>query len=413
LAPGILASRAGINELLKKGGHWGLAANSHRGRFALIAFEVALSVVLLAGSGLLIRSYLKLTAVNPGFSSASLTFRVPLDERYNKPELRAAFFKTFLEKLQRIHGVNYAGASSSLPLSHHESVTQAEIRGFGKIKQVVEDRMVTPDYRKALGTPLLRGRDFTEADFNRPVVILNDRFAQIYLHGRDPLACQIRTGVGDLSKSAWLTVVGVVGNIRHNSLEETSQPQIFQPANPAETLDNFAIQSTAPAQRVIEQVRALLRSLDPALSLENVHTMRERIQESKSRRTFQTALLSGFAAIAVFLALAGLYGLMSYAVKQRTPEIAIRMAVGAQRVHVLRLILSQALGVTAMGLLIGVAAALAMTRLVSAWLFGVTPTDPITFLAVPLLVFLVASVASLLPARSATRIDPARALRQE
>ncbi len=410
LAPGFLASRVSINEQLRRAASWGIAGGSYRGRFALIALEVALSVILLAGSGLLIRSYLKLAAVNPGFSSATLTFRVPLDERYNKPEIRARFYKTFLEKLKHIPGARYVGASSSLPLSHNESVTFAEIRGFGMTKEMVENRSVTPAYREALGTPLLRGRDFTEADFNRPVVMVNDRFAQTYFHGRDPLGDQLRIGIGDLSKSGWSTVIGVIGNIRHNSLEETSQPQIFQPTDNA---DNFAIQSAGSVQPIINEARATLRSLDPALTLDSIETMGERIKENNARRTFQTALLSGFAAIAILLALGGLYGLMSYTVKQRTPEIAVRMAVGAQRADVLCLILSQALGVTALGLLIGLASALAAMRLVNAWLFGTTPTDPITFVAVPVFVFIVASLACLLPAWSATRIDPAQALRQE
>ncbi len=413
LAPGFLASRASINDLLRQGANRGIAGGSYRGRFALIVVEVALSVILLAGSGLMIRSYLKLAAVNPGFSSATLTFRVPLDERYNKPEIRAGFYKAFLEKLEHIPGSRYAGASSSLPLSHHESLTFAEIRGFGMSKEMVEIRAVTPAYRKALGTPLLRGRDFTEEDFNKPVVMVNDRFAQIYLDGGDPLGRQLRIGIGtgDLSRSGWFTVIGVIGNIRHNSLEETSHPQIFQPTDNAE---NFAIQfAGGPVQPIISEARAALRSLDPTLTLDSVQTMRERIKESNAQRTFQTALLSAFAAIAVLLALAGLYGLMSYAVKQRTSEIAVRMAVGAQRAHILRLIVFQGLGVTALGLLMGLAGAFAVTRVVSAWLFGVTPTDPITLVAVPLFILIVASLACMFPAWSATRVDPAQALRQE
>lgn len=410
LAPGFLASRVSINELLRQGAKWGIAGGSYKGRFALIVLEVALSVILLAGSGLMIRSYLKLAAVNPGFSAATLSFRVPLDERYTKPEIRAGLYKTFLQKLKHIPGARYAGASSSLPLSHHESVTFAEIRGFGLTKEMVENRSVTPAYRKALGTPLLRGRDFTEEDFRKPFVMVNDRFAQSYFHGGDPLGRQLRIGIGDLSRSGWLTVIGVIGDIRHNSIEETSQPQIFQPTDNA---DNFAIQFAGPVQPIIKGARAALRSLDPSLTLDSVQTMSERIQESNARRTFETALLSGFAAVAVFLALAGLYGLMSYAVKQRTPEIAVRMAVGAQRGHILGLIVSQGLGVTALGLLIGLVGAFAVTRVITAWLFGVTATDPVTFFAVPVFILLVASLACLLPAGSATRVDPTQSLRQE
>ncbi len=207
-----------------------------------------------------------------------------------------------------------------------------------------------------------------------------------------------------------MTVVGVVGNIRHNSLEEASQPQLFLPA---ETGDNFAIQCVVPVGQVIAETRAALRSLDPGLTLQSIRTMAERIQENNARRTFQTTLLTGFAALAVALALAGLYGLMSYAVKQRTAEIGVRLAVGSSRAHILRLILSQGLRLSAFGLLLGLAVSFAATRVVSGWLFGVKSTDPVTFIAVPIFILAVACCACLIPAWSATRIDPIHALRQE
>jgi putative ABC transport system permease protein len=373
---------------------------------------VALSVVLLAASGLLIRSYLAIAAVEPGFSPATLTFRVGLDERYSKPEQRTAFYKRFLAKLENMHGVKYAGASNSTPLSGHESMTLAEIRGFGKSTEMIENRGVTLDHRKALGTPLLRGRDFDahDIDAKTPVVMVNERFVHDYFKGRDPLGQQVRIGIGDLSKVPWATVIGVVGDIRHISLEQAALPQIIQPAGSG---DNFAITCTIPASQAITDARAALRSLDSALTLENIRTMREREIESNKRRRFQTTLLSGFAAIAVILALAGLYGLMSYAVRQRKAEIGVRLAVGASRARVLRLVLGQGLRLTALGLLIGLAASAALTRLVNSWLFGVKATDPVTFAAVPLLIFAVAFCACVVPAWSATRIDPIEALREE
>jgi putative ABC transport system permease protein len=411
IVPALSASRANINDLLRRGSNR-VAGTSNRGRFALIVLEVALSVILLAGSGLLIRSYLRLAAIDPGFSPKTLTFRLNLDARYDKPELRAEFYRRYLEKLQHIHGVKYAGATSAMPLSYEESLTFAEIRGFGKPKEMLESRSVTPDYRRALGTPLLRGRDFDLHDVSSktPVAMVNEKFVVAYFHGRDPLGGQVRMGIGDFSANAWATVVGVVGDIRHNKLEETPQPQIFQPVDNG---DYFAIQSSIPIRQVIDQARAELRSLDPVLTLESIRTMAERITESSARRRFQTALLTGFAAIAVALALIGLYGLMSYTVKQRTAEIGIRVAVGASRGRVLGLILSQGLRLIAVGLLIGLAGAFALTRLVSAWLFGVKATDPVTFVAVPLFVLAVACCACIIPAWSATRIDPIHALRED
>ncbi len=413
LAPAVSASRVNINDMLRRGSSR-VAGASNRGRFTLIVLEVALSVILLAGSGLLIRSYLRVAAVDPGFSPATLTFRLNLDERYDKPERQTAFYRTYLEKLENMPGVMYAGATNSMPLTRQETVTFIDVRGFGKSKEVVENRFITPGYRKAFGTRLLRGRDFDSHDFNSktPVAMVNEKFVATYFHGRDPLGGQVRMGIGDFSGTPWSTVIGVVGDVRHNNLDERALPQLFQPVDNG---DNFAVavRSNIPVRQVIDQARAELRSLDPVLSLESVRTMGERMTESNARRRFQTALLTGFAAIAVALALIGLYGLMSYTVKQRTAEIGIRLAVGASRGRVLGLILSQGLRLTAAGLLIGLAGAFALTRLVSAWLFGVKPTDPVTFIAVPLFVLAVACCASIIPAWGATRIDPIQALRQE
>jgi predicted permease len=413
LVPAISASRVNINDMLRRGSSR-VGGASNRGRFVLIVLEVALSVILLAGSGLLIRSYLRLAAFDPGFSPATLTFRLNLDERYNKPEQQTAFYRTYLEKLEKMPGVMFAGATNSMPLTRQETVTFIDVRGFGKSKEVVENRFVTPDYRKAFGTRLLRGRDFDAHDFSSktPVAIVNEKFVATYFQGRDALGGQVRMGIGDFSGTPWSTVIGVVGDVRHNKLDETAQPQLFQPVDNG---DNFAVavQSNVPIRQVIDQARAELRSLDPVLSLESVRTMGERMTESNARRRFQTALLTGFAAIAVALALMGLYGLMSYTVKQRTAEIGIRLAVGASRGRVLGLILSQGLRLTVIGLLIGLAGAFALTRLVSAWLFGVKPTDPVTFIAVPLFVLAVACCACIVPAWGATRIDPIQALRQE
>ena len=410
LFPAISASGSEINHLLRSGGAQ-MGGNANRGQFALIAVEVALSVLLLVGSGLLIRSYLQLAAIDPGFSPATLTFKLNLDERYSKPEQRTAFYKSFLAKLRTIHGVEYVGASSVNPLAG-ESVTFAEIQGFGRTPEVVNIRSVTPAYRKALGTPLLRGRDFDLRDVTSKasLAIVNEAFVKKYLTGRDPLDKQVRIGMGDLSKMPWLTIIGIVANIRHSKLEEAGRPALFQPADSG---DNFAIQCRIPVVQVLTQARAALRSLDPALALEGAHTMRERMNESNARRTFQTSLLTGFAAIAVALALIGLYGLMSYAVKQRTREIAIRLAVGAPRVRILQLVLSQGLKPAALGLFIGLATALALTRLLTSWLFEIKATDPLTFVAVPAFVLLVAALACLIPAWTATRIDPIQPLRNE
>jgi predicted permease len=410
LLPALAGSRFSINQLLRQGGN--RVANAHKGRFAFIVFEVALSVVLLAGSGLLIRSYLQLSAVDPGFSPSTLTFGLNLDEYYSRPEQQTAFYRNFLAKLRTMPGVQNAGASNSIPLSNSESVSSVEVRGFGVAKEMVETRSVTVDYRNALGTLLLRGRDFNAHDLTAraQVVMVNESFVRAYFGGRDALGGQVRIGMGDRSQIPWSTVIGVLANIRHVKLEDAGQPEIFQPADSG---NHFAIRCSAPVTQVMHEARGLLRSLDPALELESVHTMGERISEGNARRRFQTSLLTGFGAISLAFTLAGLYGLMAYTVKQRTAEIGVRLAVGAPRSRVLGLILVQGLRATGYGLVIGLAGALALTRLLSGWLFGVNAWDPATFIAVPLCVLAVTCGACLIPAWSATRIDPIRALRQE
>jgi putative ABC transport system permease protein len=340
-----------------------------------------------------------------------LTLKPNLDDRYNSPESQESFYKMFLEKLQTLPGVKYAGASSYLPLSGAESLTFIKTRGNENSKEMVEGRSVTPDYRKAIGTPLLRGRDFNLHDLNSQakVVMINAKFADIYFHARNPLGEQICVCVGSSDAASWSTVVGVVSDVRHTALEEAGKPQIFQPTSAA---DSFAIRYDIPTQQMVEEARAALRSLDPALTFEAT-TMNAVIKASNARRTFQTSLLTGFAVVAVVLALVGLYGLMSYTVKQRKAEIGIRLAIGSPRSRVLTLILGEGLRLTAYGLLIGLAGAFAMTRLVSSWLFGVESNDPVTFVAVPLFLLGVASCACLIPAWGATRIDPVQTLREE
>jgi ABC-type antimicrobial peptide transport system permease subunit len=216
--------------------------------------------------------------------------------------------------------------------------------------------------------------------------------------------------MGNLANTPWSTVVGIVGNIRHAKLEEAGQPQMFQPTDSA---NNFALQCGIPAEQVIKQARAALQALDPVLVLEGVHTMRERMDDSTGRRRFQTSLLTGFAAMAVALALVGLYGLMSYTVKQRKSEIGVRLAVGSSQTQVVALILSQGLRLTAYGLFIGLIGAFALTHLVKGWLFGVSALDPATFIIMPLLILAVACCACVIPAWQASRINPMQALRAE
>jgi putative ABC transport system permease protein len=379
---------------------------THRIRCALIVFEIALSVVLLSGAGLLIRSYLNLQAVNPGFSPSVLTFQISLDEHYPTPQSRDIFYKSLLAKLQAAPGVKLAGASTEIPLTNDLGFAECEVEGYGQTPELVQVFGATPEYREAIGTPLLRGRDFTPTDVKTENVLINKKFSDSYFRGRNALGGRIRL-VG--TPPRWGTVIGVLADVRDQDMAAEAKPTLVQPADGG---DSFAVRSNLPAAQAVFQIRSLVRSLDPALTTD-IKTMRQRIADTNARRTFQTSILSGFAFVAVVLALVGIYGLMSFTVKQRTSEIGIRLAIGSSRSRILTLILSQGMRLTTYGLLIGVAAALAFTRLVSSWLFQVKATDPLTFAIVLLAILGVASAACLAPAWSATRIDPVETLRSE
>ena len=217
----------------------------------------------------------------------------------------------------------HVGESNGLPLTSWESVTEVEVEGVGSTKQMVQGRSITPDYRQALGVTLLRGRDFTAQDLETPrqVALVNQQFVSTYLTGRDPIGIRIRFGIGNSSGAPWLTVVGVLAKMAHNSLEDRQQPMTFVPESEG---NNFAIACRVPPDQMLSQIRAVLHSIDPVLTIADVRTMRERMKASNARRTFITALLTGFSVIAVCLALAGIYGLMSYLVRQRTVEIGVR-----------------------------------------------------------------------------------------
>ena len=411
IAPAFLAGRANVNVLLRSGGR-GILHGFVSARSALIVAEVALSVTLLSAASLLIRSYLKLASADPGFSPETVTFKIDLDERYSTPERSAQFYRNILSKVRETPGVLHAGESNGLPLTGWESVSEVEIEGVGAVKQVVQGRSITPDYRQALGITLLRGRDFTDQDVatHRQVALVNQQFVSSYLAGRDPIGARIRFGIGNSAGAPWMTVVGVLAKMAHNSLEDREQPMTFVPASEG---NNFAIACRVPPEQMTSQIRAVLHSTDPVLTMADVRTMRERIKASNSRRTFITALLTGFSVAAVALALAGVYGLMSYLVRLRRAEIGVRLALGSPRSMIVRLILLQGLRLAGLGVAGGTCFALLSARLLTKWLFDVSPTDTLTFVLMPLAVLSVACVGCLLPASEATRVDPVEVLRSE
>jgi predicted permease len=411
LLPALAASRVNLSSLLKQGGNKGIVGTSNRVRNGLIVTQVALSVILLAGAGLLIRSYLKVQSIDTGFAPSTLTMNLTLDDRYGTRQQIGGYFRNLMDQVSHLPGVVSAGLVSALPLSHRESISTVELKGHAVNKdQTADDRVATTAYFGAMSIRLLEGRFFSdEAVPGRPSeLVVSQSFAKFFSPHEPVIGQQLH------SNDQWHTIVGVVADVHHSSLEGPPRPTVYGPF--LQTPDNhgyLTIRTTSSPDQLIASIAKIVRSIDPTIAPEHAGTMRELVSESTSGRRFQTVALSVFAAVAVFLALIGLYGLMAYAVKQRTAEIGIRIALGAPAARVLGLIVGKGLALVAAGLVFGLAGTLALTRLGTSWLYGVSPADPLTLVAVPLLILAVALFACLIPAWKATRIDPVTALRYD
>ena len=413
LIPALSAARVELTEFLKAHAASARAAGHSRLQSALIIGQAAMVVVLLAGAGLLIRSYINVETVDTGFSRSAVTLSVSLDKRYSKPEQRVAFYKELMTKLEGLPGTQGAGAVNYLPLSNSESLGTIWVEGYpNKDLQLSEGREVTPDYFAAMKIPLIAGRYFTDADAvgtgPRPVII-NQKFAETYFAGRNPIGGGI---TGDPKQARWWTVVGVVADVRHVSLEEEPQPQMYH-ANYDVGNASVVVSSTLPPATVAHEIRASLKSIDPNLAATDIRTMGEMVSIASARRRFQTSLLTVFAGIALVMAMVGLYGVMAFSVNRRTREVGIRMALGAERRDVLLLVLRNASVLIVTGLFAGVACTWLATRALKSFLFGVTDHDPATVICVSLLLIVCGLIAALVPARRAASIDPMQALRME
>jgi predicted permease len=414
LFPALSASRCNLNEVLKNSGNRAVKGAASRLQRPLTIAEVALTFVLLAGSGLLIRSFVRLQSVDKGFASTStVTMGIQLDARYNQPERRNAFFRNLIEKAGALPGVDAAAAINYVPLGGGESLgsgLQVEGRPFDA-KAVFEGRSITPHYFAAMRIPLLAGRAFTDDDVAGypPVAIVSRSFARRYFPGQDAVGKRFRNG-----DSVWSTIVGVAGDVRYFSLEAAPAMQVYTPLwqSSANSLSLVA-RTTRPPDRLAGAMRALLRDLDPAVALADVRTMEQLVSAATAERRFQTLLVTAFGGVALVLSLVGLYALMTYSVERRTGEIGIRMALGAQRGSVMRLILKQGGGLALAGIALGCACAWGLTRWMVSLLFEVAPADALTFGAVAILFCAVALAACYVPARRATRVDPMVALRYE
>jgi predicted permease len=398
-------------------------ARSNNLRKLLVISELAFSVVLLIAAGLLIRSFARLQQVAPGFSATNvLTLELKMSgRRYdgNSPAVQQTYHQLW-ERLEQLPGVTASGGVSSLPLSQMYAWGPIVIEGRtpppGETFLNADQRIVAGQYFQAMRIPLVKGRFFTDEDTpDKPkVAIIDDRMAQEIWPNQDPLGKRFKPAGVDAPDAPWMTVVGVVGRIKQDTLDSDSRIALYisHTQYPARGMNVVARSTVAPAS-LVPAVKREIHQLDSDLPVYNVRTMVQRVDESLARRRFTTLLLSAFAGLALVLATTGIYGVIAYLVSQGTREIGIRLALGATRMNILTLVVRQAILLALAGVAIGLVGAYAFTRMMQSLLFGVSATDAFVFTAIPLLLGMVAVLASFIPARRAAQIDPMISLRCE
>jgi putative ABC transport system permease protein len=425
LAPAVQTWRADVNAALKEEGRGDTGKHRNRLRHLLVVSEMAVALVLLIGAGLLIKSFSRLLDVNPGFrADGVLTFQVNLPMGRISPQ-NINFIQQVVERVKALPGVQTAAATDSLPLTDFSRITVPEIEGRPPIdfRTARRDEVtpasrptVTPDYFNAMGIPVRSGRAFTSQDA-RPgggVVIVNEAFEKHFFPGQSAVGKRIRLMAGPGGEAHWQTVVGVISDVRQSGLAGDVMPEVYSPElDDAGDALSFVIRATGEPAHLISAVRAVVAEVEPNQPIHNLMTMEQRLANTTASRRLNTVLLGSFAAVALVLAVVGIYGVMSYAVTQRRREIGVRMALGAQRNNVLGLVIGGGLRLTLAGVVIGLIGALALTRYLSTLLYSVKATDPVTFLAVAVALMGVALFASWLPARRAAKVDPMVALRTE
>ena len=420
LIPALQASRPDLNDALKEGSRGSTGGRSGMFRNVFVVAEVSLALVLLIGAGLMIRSFARLQSVETGFNAESvLTMRAQLPrKKYSEPHQIVDFFKHAQERIATIPGVQAVGAISYLPLyGGLASRDSFKIPGqpppaVGQ-EPGVEVRVITPSYFKAMGIPLLKGRLLDERDVKESrVLLINETMAKKYFANQDPVGKQLEVMWDGSGPDE---IVGVVGDIRDGALEKEPEPAIYwtHAREPSYSGMALVVRTSGDASRFQTAIQKEIRAIDPEQPIADVRTMKEVISRSIARPRFNTLLLTIFAGVALVLASVGLYGVMNYSATQRTHEVGIRMALGATRADIMRLVVGNGMLLTLIGIGLGVAASLGLTRVMASLLFGITATDVPTFLGVSVVLVAVALIANYIPARRATRVDPVIALRYE
>ena len=435
IIPAIAAAHTSVNEALKEGGRTGTSGGGHaRLRSALVIAELAVALVLLTVSGLLLRSFEKLRSVDLGFrTDHTLTAFYGLPhQQYSTQAAVDAFNSALLTKLRQLPGVQAVGVTNLLPNGGWNSNTAFVPEGYvppkGAGMNSAWPPQVTGDYFRAAGIPIIRGRDFTEADrAGAPlVVVVNRTLAEHYWPGQDPVGKRLKIGVPE-TPLPWMTVVGEIADIKETSADTETKNQFYTRASQFKTaVGSFAppdmltgnygsitLRSQLPPEQMADSLRAAVRSIDPQLPLTKVESMEQVVEEGQASRRFNTVIISSFAAAAVLLALLGIYSVIAFSAAQRTHELAIRMALGSQRSSVMRLVLVSGAKLGLAGCVLGAVGAVFATRFIRSLLFQVDPLDPYVLILAVFSIFLLALVASVVPARRAASIEPMQALRTE
>ena len=423
LAPALQAAKIDLNEALKQsGGRTGIGFGHRRLRGALVVIEIALALVLLVGAGLLTRAFLRLRALDIGVNPENvLTLRTMLPRnKYGELPKRDAFYRQALERVRALPGVVSAGYATAMPLTWKGGTNGFIIEGRDQGPgQDAQCRQVSTGYMETMGVKLRQGRFFDYHDDvqSQPVAVINETMARQFWSGENALGKRFKLGSVD-SQNPWVTVVGVVGDIKEMGLEAPTKAEMFFPYQQLPRMlwnmpRDLAVRTTGDPMSVVAAVRQAVWSVDRNQPVSNIRTMDEILSEEVAQRRIGMTLLAAFAALALALASLGIYGVLSYSVAQRTQEIGVRMALGAGRKDVLRMVVADGMRLAAAGVAIGLGVSFALTWLMAGLLFGVSASDPLTLGGVTLLLITVALLACFIPARRATRVDPMVALRCE
>jgi putative ABC transport system permease protein len=423
LAPAVASTGGVMARFVIGAGRGSIGSAGTRTRKTLVVAEMALAVVLLVGAGLLVRSYERIVGVQPGFSAERvLTFRLALpDTKYASADSREQFTTAFVDRLQQERDVESVSAVMGLPLDADFSVSSS-FRRRGEPDSADTPsagmRIITPDYFKTMTIPLRAGREFDAHDdaTGPEVVIINEQAARRFWPGQNPIGQEIRLGVSLYrgARSGQKTIVGIIGDVKYGSLDAPSPAEVYLPYKQHPVGDlTIAVRTVGDPLGFVPTARADLAAVDRELPLADIHPMTAVVGRSIAERRFTMLLLTSFAGVAVLLAAIGIYGLLAYVVTQRTGEIGVRLAMGATPKDVARLFVREGAALTLVGVVAGLAGALAAAKALTTMLFGVTATDPATFIVVAGVLMAVALVASYLPARRAARVDPMSALRTD